>query len=171
MSESLTAMPQPKRAQRQKGWWIPWTFVGAFLVVLAANGTMLMFALDSFTGIETEQAYRKGLAYNEQIDAAEQQAALGWTVALSVEQSGPTRAVIALDVSDSAGQPLDGAKAVVHLIRPTQAGYDRSETLSRSAAGRYEATVELPLGGLWDLRVDLSHDRGDYRLTDRLVLQ
>ena len=170
MPETISRTPG-RGSGRQKSWWIPWLFVGGFAIVFVVNGIMLTIALDSFTGIETEQAYKKGLAYNEQIDAAERQAALGWQVALAAEQSGPGEARITLEIADSAGQPLDGAEVVASLIRPTQAGHDRSEALPRSAPGRYGATVALPLEGLWDLRVEIRHERGRYRVTERLVLR
>lgn len=171
MPETTAPPPAKATGRRQKSWWIPWLFVGGFAIVLAVNGVMLTIALDSFTGIETEQAYKKGLAYNEQIDAAERQAELGWQVALAAEQSGPSEARIALEVADRTGRPLDGAEVVASLVRPTQAGHDRSAALTPSAPGRYGATVALPLQGLWDLSVEIRHPRGHYRVTDRLVLQ
>ena len=164
--------PQPKgRKLRQKSWWIPWLFVAGFGVVLAANGTMLVFALNSFTGIETEQAYQKGLAFNDQIAAAERQADLGWKVVPSIEQKGAQGARIEVAVNDDLGRPLDGAMVEALLFRPTQAGHDTGVTLTRSGPGLYDVDVTLPLSGVWDLRIDIRHDRGDYRLTERLVLK
>ena len=47
---------------RQPGWWYPWIFVGGMLVVIAVNGVLITMAVSTFSGIETEEHYRKGLA-------------------------------------------------------------------------------------------------------------
>ena len=56
---------------RPRGWWYPWIFVGAMAVVVVVNGILAWLAVGTWTGIETEDHYRKGLAYNENL-AAEQ---------------------------------------------------------------------------------------------------
>ena len=148
--------------------WIPWTFVGFFAVVLIANGIMLFFALQSWTGIETEDAYEKGLAFNEQIADAETQARLGWRAELAVEPAGPRRAKVTLHLLDAAGAPLDRAVVTAQFLRPTQEGHDLSLALPWQGEGRYGAETALPLAGLWDLEVEVRHRRGSLRLEDRI---
>lgn len=148
--------------------WIPWLFVGGFLVVLIANGTMLYFALQSWTGIETESAYEKGLAFNEQIETAETQARLGWTAELNVAPSRPRSVRISLQLADSADAPLEKATVTAHFVRPTQEGHDLSLTLPPLGGGRYGAEAELPLSGQWELRIEVEHRRGLYRLAERV---
>lgn len=150
--------------------WIPWLFVGGFLVVLIANGTMLYFALQSWTGIETEAAYEKGLAFNEQIETAEAQARLGWTAELTVTPSGERQAEITLVLLDSAGAPLERAEVTGLLRRPTQAGLDQSLTLSPAGNGRYSTEAALPLAGQWELKLEVQHRRGEYRIAKRIEL-
>ena len=157
-----------ERNQERRSSWIPWTFVGLFGVVLIANGALLYFALQSWTGIETDQAYQKGLAYNEQIEQAEAQERLGWSADLSVEPNGPLRAQIALRLTDSAGAPLERAEVRATFVRPTQEGHDIDLELPWRGDGHYAAEAELPLAGQWDLRVDVNHRRGSYRLEERI---
>ena len=59
--------PKRLKAPRQPGWYIPWIFVGVFMVVLAVNGIMVHFAVSSWTGIETENHFIKGLGYNNDL--------------------------------------------------------------------------------------------------------
>ena len=74
-----------------------------FGVIFAVNGVMTYIALDSFSGLATEDAYRKGLRYNEQIAAADAQAAKGWRVDVDYrERSGR----ISLTVRDKDELPL-----------------------------------------------------------------
>ena len=170
----MSAMSEPKAkagSKRSASWWIPWLFVGFFGVVVMVNGIMLFFALDSWTGIETEEAYRKGLAYNEQIAAAEAQQQLGWSAELAVEQPAPGRAAIALELRDRAGGPVEGAEVTGQLLRPTLEGYDLTAPLTHSGPGTYSAELTLPLAGIWDLEIEVRHARGTYRLTERLTLK
>ena len=137
-------------------------------MVLIANGTMLFFAMQSWTGIETEGAYEKGLAFNGQIEHAEAQARLGWSADLAFEPKGPQRAAVSLQLADSAGAPLERAEVSAHFVRPTQEGHDLSLALPWLGEGRYGAEAELPLAGLWDVRVEVRHRRGNLRLEDRV---
>ena len=150
--------------------WIPWTFVGGFGVILIANGLLLYFALQSWTGIETEAAYEKGLAFNEQIETAEAQARLGWTAELVVTPRGERQAEIVLTLLDSAGAPLEKAEVTGLLRRPTQAGLDQTLALSPAGNGRYSAEAALPLAGQWELKLEVQHRRGEYRIAKRIEL-
>ena len=52
---------------------------------IAVNGVFTYFALESFGGLETEQAYLKGLDYNRTLEAAAAQRERGWQVELEQE--------------------------------------------------------------------------------------
>ena len=52
--------------------------VSFFVVIIAANGMMAYFAIDTFSGLETDDAYRKGRDYNRTLELAQKQAELGW---------------------------------------------------------------------------------------------
>lgn len=157
--------------QRGPNWWIPWTFVGFFAVMLVANGTMLYFAIVSWTGVETNNAYRRGLQYNEKLDAAARQRALGWTAQVAVEQGESLQARITLALSDAESQPLDGASVAATFVRPTHAGSDFGAALNQTGAGRYEAAVAFPLAGQWDVRMDVTHDGDTYAMKERVYLR
>jgi nitrogen fixation protein FixH len=58
LNDSRARSPQ---AGDRFGRWIPWSFVGLFFLVLAVNGTMIAIAVSSFTGLETTNAYQRGL--------------------------------------------------------------------------------------------------------------
>ena len=100
----LTGVPEATRRSR----WIPWTFVGGFGVVVVANVFLILFALNSWTGLETDQAYQRGLAYNHTLDAATAQAARGWKTTLGFEPSGPSSGRLAVSFADPAGKPKIG---------------------------------------------------------------
>lgn len=126
-------------------------FLAFFGVVIAVNGFMLRSAISTFTGLETDSAYRAGLAYNQQLEAARQQAALGWTVNAKVDGE---RARIT--VLDKTGMPIPGLEGDVRLSWPTDRNLDRVGTLQLVNGTSYETLLDRPLPpGQWDVIVTL----------------
>jgi nitrogen fixation protein FixH len=150
--------------------WVPWLFVGAFLVVLAANATLVWVALGSFPGLETEGAYDKGLAYDETLAAAARQEALGWHAAIDLAPRGDGRtARLAVAFTDAAGAPVTGLEVEALFRRPTVAGLDSTVRLSREGGGRHGALVELA-PGQWDMRIVARRGGETWQTVERVRL-
>ena len=150
--------------------WIPWVFVGLFAVVLAANGTLVYFAAASWTGLETEQYYIKGLAYNRTLDGVARQRELGWKGQLVLRPVAKGDFELVVDLHDALGRGLSGGTVQAAFVRPTHTGYDFSLKLADRGKGRYRAAVAPPLPGQWDVRVTILHPFGEYRMTRRLMV-
>lgn len=161
------------RGRRPDGWWYPWLFVGGMGVVVLANAAMVAIALGTWTGLETEGHYQKGLEYNRNLAAAEAQAALGWTLTLDAAptaRSGESHVVdLHLVLADRDGRPLNNLDVSVMLIRPTHEGFDQEVRLLPAGDGAYAATVKLPLPGQWEARVLAA--RGDIQFQEVRRLQ
>lgn len=173
MTQSANISPQA--AGRRPGWWYPFIYVGVFGVVLAVNLIFMFSAIHTFSGLATEQAYDKGLKYNEEIDAARQQKELGWAVTSEVRtdeggKSADHRADIVVTFLDRDGKPVTGLTAQAQFVRPTSEGHDRSASFAEQGQGRYIVATALPLGGQWDMTV--TAQRGDlhYKLAQRILL-
>lgn len=156
------------RAQSDR--WIPGAFLAMFGVVLAANGLMVWAALDSWTGLETKDHYRKGLAYNRTLAARRAQQALGWRAELAFTATGPRRGRLEVAFTDAAGGGVNGLEVTASLVRPTHEGFDRAFALAARGDGRYAAELELPLGGQWDAVVDAAKGEARFRLAERLFV-
>jgi len=152
------------------GHWVPWIFVAFFAVVFAVNGIMLFFALDSWTGLSTENAFQQGLAYNQKIDERDRQAALGWRVSFDATPDQAGHVVFELQVDDDRGLPVTAASVAVSMTRPTHEGYDLSATLSHRGRGNYTGEADLPLSGQWQLELVIDEPRGPYRQSARVVV-
>lgn len=120
--------------------------LGFFGVMLVANVIFVWLALDTFTGVASETAYQDGLAYNQRLEAAAAQKALGWSGQVTQE---PQRVVLTL--SDGEGQAVRGLDLEARFQRPTHDGQDRSRLMVEAAPGRYVAPLDLPAGGSWNL--------------------
>lgn len=138
---------------RPRGWWYPWIFVGGMAVVIIVNAVMITLALDTFPGLETKDHYRKGLAYNEALEATKAQTERGWsmapTLALGQERQGELRVAFA----DKVGQALEDLRVKAFLIRPTHEGHDFEVPLRHAGGGLYTGSLTVPLPGQWNLRV------------------
>ena len=151
--------------------WIPFAFVGFFAVVLATNAVMIWLAFASWTGLETESAYQKGLAYNDTLSAARAQAALGWQVEIAFTEPAVGRLEIALELADRHGNPLERATVEAALLRPTHAGHDLTVALERRLGGLYAAEVAPPLAGQWDVDLTIEAAGEVWRGTRRVFLR
>lgn len=140
-------------ARQSRDRWIPWTIVAGFAIVIAVNGALIYFAMSTFTGVETDRHYERGLAYNQTIAAAEAETARGWRLEPVFESRGPGVGRLTVVFADRDGAPLSGAVVRAYFVRPTQAGHDVDVPLTERGGGRYAADVALPLAGQWDLRV------------------
>ncbi|MBP2311727.1 FixH family protein [Azospirillum soli] len=156
---------------RQPGWYIPWLFVAFFGVVVAVNAVMMHFAFSTWTGLQTEQHFIKGIKYNEDIAGARAQAERGWKVETEFTSTDPLKGLVALTLHDKYGNLLQGATVKVTFIRPTSQGNDVTMDLPYLGEGRYGAPVELALPGQWDLRVQIEHATGDYQDEKRIWIK
>jgi nitrogen fixation protein FixH len=154
-----------------RGRWIPWVFVAFFGVVLVANVTLLVIALSTWTGLETTDAYQRGLAYNRALAAAAEQEALGWRVAFAFTREGDRHGLVEVGLEDRFGNFLQKAEVTARFVRPTQEGYDRTVSLEHQYGGRYSAEVELPLAGQWEIRVNAAEGGQQYQLSKRIFVQ
>ncbi len=168
---------------RQPGWWYPWIFVGGMGLVIVVNAILVYFAVSSWTGLQTENHYRKGLAYNEALTAAREQELLGWTMAVAFDpafegkrdgsadgQPAAGTGELSVRFNDRLGQPITDLEARAIVIRPTQEGHDQTLALRHVGEGHYASALTLPLPGQWEARI-LAH-RGDqaFQKTRRLYV-
>lgn len=166
--------PERPHSRRRPGWWYPWIFVGGFAVVMAVNFTMAYFAVHTFSGLSTEQAYEKGLAYNNVLAMAEKQKALGWTVGAEIEPRPAARSThrteVRVSFRDKDGQPVTGLSVDAEFIRPTIAGHDRSIRLEDKGDGRYASLASLDLPGQWEMRVTAQAGTVAYQFDRRIMV-
>ncbi|WP_373486863.1 FixH family protein [Blastomonas sp.] len=83
------------------GWHMTAILVGFFAVIMAVNFTMARMAMTTFGGKVVENSYVASQQFNDQLDRAAAQDALGWDEAITLDADRHVR--IALS---KAGQPL-----------------------------------------------------------------
>lgn len=134
-----------------------------FGTVFLANGIMVYYALSTFDGVETDNAYRKGRAYNHVLEADAVQQALGWQVSIETMPSYTPDAIvlnIAVTLVDRESVALDLPSLPISFWRPTVQGMDRATILTPVSPGKYVGQLELAQPGNWISRINTATPDG-----------
>ncbi|HHK73626.1 MAG TPA: hypothetical protein ENJ57_00525 [Rhizobiales bacterium] len=153
-----------------------WTFLywigGFFLIVFASIGSMMYIAINSMSGLETEDPYKKGIAYNKTIAQARQQDAARLSVSIAADPQPDKLVRLSVRVRAADDMPYMEKEVRVLFFRPTKEGYDKSVLLKEKKPGVYRGNIMLPLRGIWDLKLEIK-DAGNlvYKSKSRVILR
>jgi nitrogen fixation protein FixH len=150
--------------------WVPMLFIGGFLVVIGVNATLIYFAQDTFSGLETASPYERGLDYNKALVAQAEQDRLGWQSEAQITDKNGARS-LQVRITDRDGRPLDGLTLVAYLVRPSNEGLDVTVTPRPQGDGRYGASFVLPATGQWELRLVAHTDDVAWQHSERLFVK
>jgi len=139
-----------------------------FGVIIAVNMLFVYFALDSWPGLSTDEAYKDGLAYNKTLEAAALQGELGWRS--RVELVNGTQLSARLFNKNGDGVTVGTVKA--RLVRPTHAGVDQIIVLKESQPGYYQGAVSTLLPGRWKVELRVTEgEQGRYFMVHELLVK
>lgn len=144
---------------------IPWMVVAFFAVFISVDAIMVTLAVRSQTGLVTEQAYEKGLQYNQTLAAAETQQQWGWSSQIKIVDGS-----VIVTLRNSAGEYLRQALVKAEIIRPIQSGHDFTVMLNELPDGRYAAPVKFPLPGEWKIRIFAQADGKTYQASQIIMV-
>ncbi len=141
------------------------TFFG---IIFAMNFFMIRVAISSFSGVETESAYKAGLSFKNDVAAAHAQDALHWNVEANL-QRGETPHIV-ITARDAKAQSINGLTPEIRLAHPTDKRRDVPVEFVETTAGQFQSLTPIP-EGRWDLVIGLK--RGDeivFRSKSRITL-
>ena len=144
-----------------KGNHVAFYFIAFFATVALVDTFMVTSALRTHTGLVTDHAYEKGLAYNNVIAAVNQQDQLGWTSTISL--SAPD--ILEFQLADADGATLKTSQATAFFTRPTSPDDDFSVSLQGT-----KTAITFPASGVWDVRVDAVVGDVPYQAQKRLIV-
>lgn len=165
----MTAMQQVKHMIRQR--WIPSLFVLGFLVVVAVNTVLIVTATGSFSGLVVSHPYKKGAEYSRLHQALVEQKELGWQYSLQTAPQGDGHVRVVMQWSDRARMALSDLAVTLEASRPVENIAPLTVALQSRGGGRYEALLELPREGLWDLRIAASQGQRQFVGAERINVQ
>lgn len=146
--------------------------MGFFAVVFAANAVFLWFAADSWSGLAAEESYRRGIDYNQVLDRATRQNALGWSTEAEFVQSDASTGTLSLVLSEASGAAIVDRDVRVQVTRPVGQGEGFSTILPMTSPGQYSARVVLSARGQWAARFEVAQPNGEpYLIETRIWLK
>jgi nitrogen fixation protein FixH len=133
---NVERMEKPGFFGRLTGWHVLGFFLLFFGIVFGANGYMAYWAISTFSGIEINDAYQKGRAYNHNLEAMKAQQKLGWTADIEEELvlGAGNKTHLQVRFADAGGAPLTGLRVNGTFWRPD--GELAGAHFSRRAPGR-----------------------------------
>lgn len=146
--------------------WIPWYFVAFFVVIAIVDGIFVTVAVSTHTGVIVENAYQKGLDYNQSIAAVEKQEQLGWQGNIALVGS-----TLSFYLTDKQNHAIDEAMVTAYFSRVMNAGDDFSVKLPHSANGVYNDNISFPFKGQWDVRIAAQWNQQHYQQSKRITVR
>ena len=128
------------------GWHMTAILVSFFAVVMAVNFTMAYFASSTFGGVTVANSYVASQKFNQWLDAAGEQAALGWSAVATRQADGRVRVQLA---GPGAGAVLAGTAR-----HPLGRAPDTALAFTRQADGSFLSDAPLA-AGRWTLRLQV----------------
>lgn len=151
--------------------WVPMTFIAGFLVVIGVNATLIFFAEDTFSGLETASPYERGLDYNKALAADAAQQRLGWQSETVISTESDDARILQVRMTDRDGRALDGLTLEAYLVRPSNDGQDVTLTPRPRGEGSYVAAFTLPAPGQWELRLVARSGNAIWQHSERVFVK
>lgn len=126
------------------GWHMLALLVGFFGVVIAVNVTLAVSSATSWPGLTVENSYVASQEFQDRLDAARAQHALGWTSRFTY-----VGGIAHFEIDDGAGKPLELGTVTLAVNRPVGTHGEQVLELARIADGTYSAELDLA-PGTWD---------------------
>lgn len=120
-----------------------------FGVIIAVNSVFMYLALNTWPGLTTEDAYKKGLAYNQTLDAAARQSAMGWVSTVKVEPGTGADKTITINMIGQSNTPLSGLVVTATVERAVGTPETQIIPISENAPGIYSGIFKAPKQGRW----------------------
>lgn len=146
----------------EKGTWVLLSFIAFFMVIIAVNGVFIYRALDSNSGVVTDNPYRKGLAYNQFLDDARRQPNID-------DQFLFDGGVVQWTLYQPDGMPLE-AEVTARFVRPVKEGLDFETALTPTAPGVYNVTPAWPVKGQWRVHMKARWNKKQYQTQHVLIV-
>ena len=121
--------------------------VGGFAIVISVNMFMAYKATHDFGGVVVENSYVASQKYNEWLNQAEREKALGWEVSAVRDELG--------HLSVTAKGAPEGLTVIADLRRPLGSPEHREEVLISTGNGRFVSSTPIP-AGRWLARVTVA---------------
>jgi nitrogen fixation protein FixH len=165
-----TMFPEAASMRPITGRFVLLCILAFFGVVVAVNLTMVRFALTSFGGVETRNAYQAGLQFSHEIAEARVQKSRQFQIDVKIGQSDGL-STIELAARNEKGLPVSGAELIVTVGHPADRRQDGVIAAHEISPGIYRGKG-IVQHGQRDLVIELFRDgQRIFRSKNRVLIQ
>ncbi|WP_428607675.1 FixH family protein [Sedimenticola sp.] len=156
---------------KQSPWRNPWIqgWIGLLVVFLIANMVMVYLAVSHNPGLVVDDYYERGQEYEKNM-LKRQARNPGWQMKViapeSVDVAKPTRFGVRIIGKD--GYPVAPDSVTFYAYRPANSKLDFSVPMQATDSGVYEADINFPLLGVWDILISAKDGEDEYNLPYRI---
>lgn len=129
--------------------YIPYIIFGFVLFYILGNFYLIYISKINYSGVVTENAYKKGVNFNETIKEGELQLKSGYKFDVHFNTQD-TILSIKLTKFD---RIVSNIKLELELIRPLSVNLNKLIELESNSKGIYTTKLDLPLKGLWHIKI------------------
>lgn len=139
------------------------TWGALLLAFFIANGIFIYLALTNNPGLVVEDYYERGQDYEKNM-LKRLAADPGWQMRIEPPAELIERQPLAIRfyLSDSQGQLLVPDRVELFAYRPVDADDDFDLPMAELSSGVYQAQINFPLPGSWDLLAVVTKDGAEY---------
>ncbi len=146
--------------------WFPHWLIASMGLVFLVNAYMVYDAYTTFPGVAGQDGFDLSNEYKQVLEAARQQAALGWQVEAGIGDGRyPT-----LRLTGKGGAALTADTIVAKAERPVGPPTTTVLTFHRVGEGRYQANEALATGQ-WDVMLNVQANGHVFNATRRVAAQ
>lgn len=145
-----------KKQFKLTGWHFLAIMLSFFAVIVIVNTIFVTRALNAFSGLVVKNSYVASQFYNEKIEQAEKQKALGWDLDLLVNNQGADFILL-----DKTGAPVTNKLVTLNLLPNRDADGDLHLILNETTPGHYFAKIPQgahTLNSVWWIGLDILAD-------------
>lgn len=168
---SMASMTDPvSEGRRITGRTVLLALLGFFGVIFIANGILMYLAFSTFSGIESRSAYESGLLFEQQVEAANLQAELGWSVGADIVREPSGRVTVTVTARDRYDAPVKGVAFRAEFEHRANRSHDQALMLVEAETGTYRGSVTDVSRGQWTLVIEAEDaEKPVFRSESRIV--
>lgn len=152
-------------------WRNPWVlgWLGLVIMVIIANGIMVMLSVSTNPGLVTDEYYSAGRTLEQTILSRRAKNA-EQTLVINVPETfhAQVPATFRLVGVDLAGVPIKADTVTFQAYRPADKSADFREPMHQEGAGRFVTDASFPLKGIWDVVVTIRRGEEEYHVGRRV---
>lgn len=141
-------MTDIKTQSKKDGRNVLFALLAFFAVFCSVDAYFVYKAVKTHTGTVAENAYERGLAYNETLDKAERQRRLGITSEVFYKNG-----ILYLTLNNKNKQ-MHNVVVKAHVTRAVQEKYDFNVSMKPHENDIFATELDLPLKGLWTAHIE-----------------